>query len=150
MKKQVKRIITVCLMVMVVLSVSNVFAAGNVKDWEWASGYSGTTNVITPHREKRDTTEAYLYYKSGSVSSVRVNVYGSKNYVRRSGVNDGVDLTVFKRDKVFKPYLTVKKHYANFLANTVKERGYKYCYLKIRVGKSNAAEGTWSPDSVSY
>ena len=74
MKKQVKRIVTVCLLVMTVLSVSNVFAAGNTSPWEWDSGYGGTSTVITPHRVKKNATEAYIKNSYSSRDTVAVRV----------------------------------------------------------------------------
>lgn len=146
MKKVLRRIITVCLMAMAVLSVSNVFATGNTKPWEWSSGYGGTSTVVTPHRNKNNATEAYIKYEAGNRDIVTVRVYGSKTSTKDSNKNDGQNLTVKCRDNNYETYYRVRKRERCLMKNNVYEKKYKYCYLTIAVGKSNTAEGNWGPD----
>ena len=146
MKKQVKRIVTVCLLVMTVLSVSNVFAAGNTSPWEWASGYGGTSTVITPHRVKKNATEAYIKNSHSSRDTVAIRVCGTNKACNISGKNDGINVTVKCRDNNYETYYNVHKKERCLMKNKVYEKKYKYCYLTIGVGKSNAAEGNGGPD----
>lgn len=146
MKKVLRRIITVCLMAMAVLSVSNVFATGNTKPWEWSSSYGGTSTVVTPHRPKKNATEAYIKNSYSNINTVTVRVCGTNKSSNISGKNDGKNVTVKCRDNNYETYYNVHKKERCLMKNKVYENKYKYCYLTIGVGTNNTAEGNWGPD----
>lgn len=148
MKKQVKRIITVCLMVMVALPVSNVFAAGNLKKWEWYSSVGGTSTVITPHKDKKNDSSSYINYEGGTTKYITVRVYGTQYRTDLSGQDDGANCTLACAENNYYSYYRVKSGTGRKLKNRVRERGYKNVYLKIGVGKDYLAGGYWKADTV--
>ena len=144
MKKKFKNTLkTLVLMAMVSIMVIGCFSstyAGNYHDTDYfiITRADGSDSIIPYVREKQDYTSSYIY-NNKSECGVRVCVLG----LNSASLNYWTDCSV-------KSYDPVALGQWKYLPNWVKERGYKYCTLKLTADyhRSLRLEGLWSPDSI--
>lgn len=99
-------------------------------EWEFSISYNQTSYTTGP-RAKRDTSGTYVYYKTGTPTSLRCDVlngYG-QSMCRKIG--------------------SIKLGKKGLIAQYVYEEGHRSAKLKVTSSTTyGGAGGKWSPDSV--
>lgn len=74
------RVLCICASVLMLAGSALPASAGNVKDTEWNFDLSyNQTSHTTALREKTNDSSTYVYYKSGTPSSLSCTVLNSEN-----------------------------------------------------------------------
>lgn len=107
----------------------------NHEDTKWAITINpGSVYHITTTREKIDASGTYVFYESGTVSSLACDVLNSEgeSQCRKIG--------------------SIKMGKKGLIAQYVYENGFHYCRLKVSTSTHNdgGGYGKWSPDSIGY
>lgn len=105
----------------------------NHHDTKWGFTIGpGSVYHITEAREKVDASSTYVYYRTGSKSSLGVDVLNNagKSQCKKTG--------------------TIKLGQKGLMYQFVYENGEKYCKLKLMSPNNTdgGANGDWSPDSI--
>ena len=155
LRKLVKKIpgMILCIAVLVIIGSSLAGATGNISDQNWGQDENGGNHyfqasnpfLTTAVRVKLDNTSTYCWFKTGTLGSIRITIYGSAS---NSTTNNPVNCT---GPSIANPlaYYTMQYQNANkYFMNTVYERSLPYSFIKFTSYTTGTAQGVWSPDSV--
>lgn len=142
MRKNVSKVTTVVMSLMMMLSVGIEANAKNYTDTYHTARLNESTGeavYYTPGRAKQD-------YSSGYVKNVRSSYSGPTYFTMVASAGNGSN-TYYQNFKLWT--YTVRPGEYKYLTNYVKESGYNYAALKVEPGISTYVETyfAWSPDS---
>lgn len=124
-------------------------SAANVKDTPYAFTVSGRAGR-TGYRDKTNTTPVYMYYTTGTYSSVRANPMGWM-------ISDDADLAALPHGATRSngstvKFVYVKKNVKSSIRTLLYESGYSSdVFIEVtsyNASSSDYIKGVWSPDST--